>query len=158
MMNSNLRLQMCQKPLTAREYGYFWCCKSQKNIWLFSWLVRWCLLTAQFHMLPINPLRTTFSSSLRHIIFLRFQTALNVKARMLYKLCYSAMTKGPHLNAGCFLTLSIVNNTLPSCEPLRTSTAGGRCTSYIVDVPAVKLSTGAHWMSLIALACAAVCF
>lgn len=47
---------------------------------------------------------------------------------------------------------------LPSCEPLCTSAANGWHTSCIVDIPAIKLSTGARWMSIIALACGRVCF
>lgn len=65
-----------------------------------------------------------------------------MKASLLYKHCYSLMTKGPHLNAGCFLTCTSVNKFMPSCEPLCTSTASGWRTSYIVDIPAIKLSTG----------------
>lgn len=79
-----------------------------------------------------------------------------VEASVLYKHCCVSMTKGPHLTAGCFPTFSTVNKTLPSREPARTSTASGRCTSYIVDIPAIQLPTGTHWMCLIALACAAV--
>lgn len=50
------------------------------------------------------------------------------------------------------------SNILHSFEPLCTSTVNGRCTSCIVDIPTIALSAGAHWMSLIALACGAVCF
>lgn len=111
------------------------------------WNSQFIKLSAVFWLLNFTSVHWKLLTAVAHI-----------KNSMLYKHCCSVMTKGPHLNAGCFLMFTTVNTLLPSIEPLCTSTVNERRTSYIVDVPAIKLSTGAHWMSLIALACGTVCF
>lgn len=146
-----------QKPLQKE-----WVKPTDSKIeWLSSEIdylaARWILLSTQPHIVQINALKTRLKAVGYCITIKYFKLEGMTLKSVHYTRTVVLLKQKDPTSMGLFPHVHH-SNILHSFEPLCASTVNGRCTSCIVDIPTITLSAGAHWMSLMALACGTVQF